>query len=88
MRVILRIAGAAGGQRTEFDNRYVMAYDPSVGIHGAIDVTLDPAKALAFPGIEEAWRAWTEQSKSHPLRPDGKPNRPLTAFTVEFVKLP
>jgi hypothetical protein len=28
---------------------------------------------------------WKRTSKTHPRRPDGKPNRPMTAFTVEVV---
>jgi hypothetical protein len=27
---------------------------------------------------------WQRPSTEVPLRPDGRPNRPLTAFTVEF----
>jgi len=31
--------------------------------------------------------AWMTQSTSKPLRPDGKPNRPLTAYSVAAVEV-
>lgn len=41
-------------------------------------------KALQFNSIGEAFEFWRQISKGVPLRPDGKPNRPLTVFTVEI----
>lgn len=49
--------------------------------------TRDPALALRFETGAEAMRFWTQQPVSRPLRPDGRPNRPLTAFTVSILRL-
>ena len=52
---------------------------------GVVEVTQDIDKAHLFASMEEAMETWRRQSKAVPLRPDGKPNRPLTAFTVEVI---
>jgi hypothetical protein len=43
--------------------------------------------AKQFPDPGAALDFWKTQSKTHPLRPDGEPNRPLTCTTVEVVEL-
>lgn len=55
---------------------------------GVCDLTDDLAEALRFPTKEAAFAAWRQQSTVMPLRPDGKPNRPLTAYsmTIEEVE--
>jgi hypothetical protein len=51
--------------------------------------TDDPAKAMRFDTVEAAWEAWRKPSAVCPTRPhDGKPNRPMTVFTVSVEKLP
>jgi hypothetical protein len=55
---------------------------------GLADCSPDPARALRFPTIEAATACWQQQSTRIPLRLDGLPNRPLTAFTVEIKRLP
>lgn len=54
---------------------------------GRVTVTRQPKKALAFKDVGAAMTAWRTQSKVQPLREDGKPNRPMTAFTVEVRQL-
>jgi hypothetical protein len=49
---------------------------------GAAIWTDNPAEAIAFASAVEARACWTEQSRLRPLRSDGHPNRPLTAFTI------
>jgi hypothetical protein len=49
--------------------------------------TTNPAWALRFENGGDAMRFWRQQSILQPLRDDGKPNRPLTAFTVEIGEL-
>ena len=44
--------------------------------------TDNPAESVAFPTATAAHACWTEQSRLRPVRPDGQPNRPLTAFSV------
>jgi hypothetical protein len=47
-----------------------------------IVTTPDISQAKQFPTALEAVETWR---LSHGLRADGKPDRPLTAFTVEVV---
>jgi len=70
-------------------NRWVMSYDVNAyqGI-GVVTFTADPRRALAFVHAAEALRAWRTRSTVRPNRPDGKPNRPLTAFTTEIRPIP
>jgi hypothetical protein len=42
-------------------------------------------KAAPFISLASAMEAWRAQCTSVPLRPDGKPNRPLTMYTVEIA---
>ena len=50
--------------------------------------TADPAKAMRFESAGAAMKCWRMQSLTVPTRPDGKANRPLTAFTVMVEALP
>jgi hypothetical protein len=45
-------------------------------------------KARRFANFEEAFEFWRKQSVRRPLREDGLPNRPLTAFNVTIEKVP
>jgi hypothetical protein len=88
---MIRIVGLATGEPTPFDGRYVAEYDPGqdgIAPDGRrmkclLRTTANPAEALRAPQRElfELWRAVDPRK---PLRWDGKPNRPLTAFTVTF----
>jgi hypothetical protein len=44
--------------------------------------TDDIAKAKRFATFSDAVECWKRQSTVRPIRDDGKPNRPLTAFSV------
>ena len=72
---------------------YIAGYDPdwqpdplplgSPPWHcGRVDWTTDPAKALQFVHADDAIDLWRSQSTKHPIRGDGRPNRPLTAHTI------
>lgn len=47
--------------------------------------TDNPADAVEFATTTAARTCWTEQSRLRRLRPDGQPNRPLTAFSVQLA---
>jgi hypothetical protein len=55
---------------------------------GEAKATSDPAEALRFADAGAVFAAWKEQSTVRPLRDDGKPNRPLSAFTITAKALP
>lgn len=68
--------------------QYLKSYD--IEAHngrGSAELTEHIKDALRFPDTKAALDAWKTQSKTMPLREDGKPNRPLTAFTVELVSV-
>jgi hypothetical protein len=66
---------------------WVHSYEDTACGRGSVLFTLKPAAAKSFPGPSEALEFWRTQSKTVPMRPDGKPNRPLTAYTVEILPL-
>lgn len=51
---------------------------------GAERWTDDVGKALKFESFIAAHNCWTAQSTVRPLRPDGKPNKPMTAYSVSI----
>jgi hypothetical protein len=55
---------------------------------GDVKLTRGLAKAKRFPDFEAAMAYWKRQSTVRPLRPDGKPNRPLTAYNVTMENVP
>lgn len=88
----LLIVGLATGEPSEWDGQYVVEYDPSrphqdpeslCSCH--LVTTTDPDDALQA-GSTALWRLYMQDDQREMYRPDGKPNRPLTAFTVEFIQ--
>lgn len=51
---------------------------------GSFTITENPWEALGWPSLDIAREAYREQSHVKPMRADGKPNRPMTVFTVRF----
>ncbi len=89
--IIIRLIGTAAGVPTEFDGQYVKAYNPTLhradGSYdgGLLQTTTNPAEAWRFRNTAEALLAYRW---AFGLDVDGRPNRPLTAWTVEFVTWP
>jgi hypothetical protein len=85
----LKIVGLANGQPSQYDGQYIVRCEP-VGEPGSavLDTTTDIQKARRFNGIVEATEYWQQADPRMPVRPDGKPNRPLTAFSVEIARVP
>ena len=50
---------------------------------GVIILTTTRELALDWPDAAQAMTAWNTVSSQRPRRPDGRPNKPLTALTVE-----
>lgn len=86
----IRILGVNGGDSTEFDNKWLADYDPTRSgrspsgrpMIAHVRVVDDPRHAMVFPSTKEAFELW---QKTDGIRGDGKPNRPLTAFTIQFT---
>lgn len=68
--------------------RFLAGIDLDAEPLGRFEWTDDPAEALVFPDAGAVLVFWKQQSRRWPRRPhDGKPNRPLTAWTVESIDL-
>ena len=76
---------ADGSSAGELDGAWLVSYDPA-GCDGRGDGTFsqDPAEAARFTPQEWA-ELWTASPANRPLRPDAKPNRPLTMFRLMIV---
>jgi hypothetical protein len=81
------LAAIRSGGKT-LPSAYLRSFDPDGwGGRGDIRVTQDIAKAKPFASIEELFAEWKRPSTIVPLRDDGKPNRPLTAYTMQPIDL-
>jgi hypothetical protein len=77
-----------GATDTRMVGMLVKAHDPNMRDgRGWTEWTDDERFARRFRSPVEALDFWRQQSTVRPLRPDGKPNRPLTAYSIEVVKL-
>lgn len=88
MSVILQLIGLANGAVSDFDGEYVCGLDPDFmnGL-GKVDSTPEITDAKIFPDLVSAMAFWKTTSTVRPIREDGKPNRPLTAFTVHPITI-
>ena len=93
---VIRFHGQADGAKTPFDGRYLVSYDPEHDgedpwgrpMMARVEATEDPEAAKHYPSQPAAWAEWKRQCRRQPTRPwDGRPNRPLTAFTIEVMSL-
>jgi hypothetical protein len=82
MEYIIRLIGLANGNADPAQGMYVKHYDPAA-FNGRGNLVTTPDKDLAhrFPDAIAAAEYWRQ---SVGRRPDGKPNRPLTAWTVDI----
>lgn len=81
---VIKIVGLVTGERTVYDGQYVIAYDVE---KRDLQTTPDIDKATRFDA-GDAFELWRKVDPREPLREDGKPNRPLTIFTVEMQPAP
>jgi hypothetical protein len=87
MKYLIRIEYLGGHLRLLrgkcIEGDYVMSFDPDANDgRGELLTTPSLDQALKFDDQAGALRFYRQASTVHPLRDDGKPNRPLTAFTV------
>jgi len=90
MTYVIRIERCEGFPQHDHTcaGRFIRAYDVDAhGGRGSVEFTTDPREAIRFASASLAMEAWRTQSKRVPLRDDGKPNRPLTAYTVEIEQV-
>ena len=88
MTSVIRIVALANGGYCPYGGQWLKSYDPEAfGGQGDATFTDRIADAIHFLSVAEAMQLWATQSRTCPLRPDGRPNKPLTAFTVEIETL-
>lgn len=88
MTAVIKAVGFANGQFCPHGGQWLSSFDrEAFNGQGHATFTSDPDLALRFPSFGEAFAFWNQQSKSRPTRADGKPNKPLTALTVEIETL-
>lgn len=67
------------------DNKFLAYFDvEAYGGRGYAEWTRHRWEAIQFPHVAAAHDCWSAVPTSMPLRSDGEPNRPLSAFTVIF----
>jgi hypothetical protein len=90
--VVIRILGLISGVQTTYDGQYVVEYDPGrPGVEPGTErvmmchLVATPALADATRfSVTKAFELWRSVDPENPVRSDGLPNRPLTAFNVEI----
>lgn len=83
MSVVIVALEYADGSPINPPMPYLAGYDPDGrNGHGDIAWTYDRAQAKRFDSNWDALATWKQVSTVKPRRWDGRPNRPLTAFTI------
>jgi len=82
--VVIRIEYAVNDE-TRIIGRYIKNFDVNAfGGDGWLTTTDYEPHAMHFEDARSALDFYRQVSTVKPLREDGQPNRPLTAFTVTF----
>jgi hypothetical protein len=96
MSHVIRYAGLSGTSTTGEPcavGDYLVSYDPDGGppdspSTGISEWSPDPSLAMRFETAAAAMNCYRLTSTRKPTRPDGRPNRPLTACSVSIEPLP
>lgn len=81
--------GFANGDPCPFMGQFLksMNFEAHNGIGEAV-FTDNIAEAMTFEDQIALFEYWKTVPQCRPLRPDGKPNRPLTCTSIMTVKVP
>jgi hypothetical protein len=83
MKYVIIAVGFENGTHCPHAGQFLKSFDHDAHDGQGFGVfTKSLARAKRFDTREELFAFWQQQSTVRPLRPDGKPNRPLTALTV------
>ena len=66
---------------------FLVSYFDTKDGYGDIKFSRDVREAMQFATAGEALTFWKTQSRNVPFRPDGRPNRPMTAFNGEILSM-
>jgi hypothetical protein len=86
--VVIRALGFANGMPCPHENEWLKNFDHEAFNGQGHGVFTDRIEhALRFAAKNAPLAFWNKQSTVRPLRPDGRPNKPLTALTVEIEEI-
>jgi hypothetical protein len=93
IQIVGMSADPLGIARSPFDGQFLVEYDPArdgvdpLGRPMVAHLVTSPSRAAAlrFTDPTDAFELWRSVDPRDPVRPDGRPNRPLTAFTITVV---
>jgi hypothetical protein len=72
----------------EIEDQYLVSFDFDAMLGQGYGIFTDkPEYAMRFKTLRDAMEFWRTASTVKPVRPDGRPNRPLTASTISVFKL-
>lgn len=85
--IALKILGLADGRATIHDGQYLVdsAHEGLVA-----DLLTSPSleQAKKFPTVLDALEYWFEDNPDLPIRPDGEPNKPRSAYNIQTINVP
>jgi hypothetical protein len=83
---VILIHGLVNGDDTPYDGTYLKRFDFHNAPPGEANLytVATPQEAAQFPDLETAREELMKVDPRAPIRRDGKPNRPLTAFSVSI----
>lgn len=90
--VVIQLVSLVSGDPHSLDGTYVVQYHPGPTSmphgHCLLRTTPDILKAKVYANAEAAHSEWTRVDNRRPVRPDGQPNRPMTAWNVVIQEAP
>ena len=89
MAKLIRALGFASGAPCPHAGQYLESFDfEAYDGRGYGEFTPDPARAKRFDDVPACVLFWSTTSTTKPVREDGKPNRPLTALSIDISDAP
>jgi hypothetical protein len=79
---VIKLLELGSGDYDMAEGQYVVRFAPMPAPQGTLFTTPDLQQCAKFRSAQDATTYYRQQ---HGLRPDGHPNRPMTAWTVEIA---
>jgi hypothetical protein len=84
---VMQVLGSALGEVVFETITFVKDHDFEMDHgRGCLYTTENLEEAMLFTSRWNAHEFWLRKSEKYPIRPDGHPNRPMSAFTVSIMK--
>jgi len=88
MIIVMRVVGFADDSDCPIESQYLKSFDhEACNGQGWGEFTFKLDDAMRFYAMQDAVKFWQKIPACRPLRDDGKPNRPMTSTTMEFLRL-